>query len=522
MSSFPYAETARPALTRRTLLKCASALGFSAALLPNAVATVRAAEQELTIGLSIDPGGTVDPRYLYDLTSISTVSDALYDALAWRSETAEIQPLLAESWEWADPLTLTIKLRQGVSFPNGEPFDATSVKATFDSYYDPDTQAPVRSLLPVGGHVEIVDDSTVNFVLEEAYRPLPTLLPWFKMLPAQALADGHNLATSPIGTGRYTLKEYLPSEQLVLEKNPDYWGDLPLLDQITIRYFPEDSTRVAALQTGEVSMINNAPPDQLELVESDANLEVRIADTLRIMNLTMQCDQAPFDSIPARQAVCYAIDRDALVSSILGGYGTVANSVLSPFALTYRDDLPPYTYDPDKARSLLQEAGVAEGTKIRFGTSNGRYLMDDQIAEATAQYLRDIGFDIEFDAPEYSVFTQRSQDGEYNIYLSSRTGSTTANDPAVLSDFYTPYSSQRFKYSNPRVDELIEQGLAAVDASEEELNAIYGEVQAIVWEEAPWAVLYYLPSLVAVNKKLQGFEPRADEMYYFFTSHIAD
>jgi peptide/nickel transport system substrate-binding protein len=477
-------------------------------------------DQRLTIGLSLDPGGTIDPRIVWNIPNISAALNHIYEPLVKRSETLEIVPVLAESWEWEDELSLVLHLRQGVSFHNGEPFTAESVKFTIESIYDPDTQSPIGPLLPVDGAIEIVDDHTAKFVLQEPFRPLPTILPWALMMPPQAASEGTNFASTAIGTGPYRFTEYRPSELLIEERNPDYWGDQPLLDEITIRFIPENGTRVASLETGEILMMNNVPPDQLERINSTPGLEILSSDTSRVVYLAMMCDRPPFDDVRVRQAVAYAIDRDALVQAILQGYGQVADAPLSPFAQTYRSDLPPYAYDPERARALLQEAGLTEGTPVKFGAPSGRYLMDKQIAEATLQFLQDIGLNATLEATEFGVYWPKATGGEYDIYLGSRTGATTANDPVVLNDFYSPTAASTNHFSNPRVDELLEQGLAAAGASEAELNQIYGEVQEIVWTEAPWAFLYYQPELVAISERLKGFQALPDEMYYFTEAYV--
>jgi peptide/nickel transport system substrate-binding protein len=466
--------------------------------LQGSVAFQSETSQNLTIGLSLDPGGTIDPRIVWNIPNISAALNHIYEPLIRRSETLELTPVLAESWEWEDELNLILHLRQGVSFHNGEPFTAESVKFTFDSLYDPDTKSPIGPLLPVDGVVEVVDDHTAKFVLKEPFRPLPAVLPWALMMPPKAAAEGTNFASTAIGTGPYRFKEYRPSELLSEERNPDYWGEAPLIDEITIRFIPENGTRVASLETGEILS----------------------SDTSRIVYLAMMCDRPPFDNVKVRQAIAHAIDREALVQAILQGYGQVATAPLSPFAQTYRADLPPYNYDPERARALLQEAGIAEGTPVKFGAPSGRYLMDKQIAEACLQFLQDIGLNATLEATEFGVYWPKASNGEYDIYMGSRTGATTANDPVVLNDFYSPTTAGTNHFSNPEVDALLEEGLAAAGASQEELDRIYGKVQEIIWEESPWAFLYYQPELVAISERLKGFEAMPDEMYYFTKSFV--
>lgn len=525
-NGYRYGSTSRfgEATDRRTVLKIMAGAG-TGAMLPGLLGFSGAAygqgAKSLTIGLSVDPGGTVDPRIIWNIPNISAVANHIYEPLVARGEQMEIVPVLAESWEWQDSLNLVIHLRKDAKFHNGEKFDARSVKFTLDSIYNPDTKSPLRGLLPVGGKVEIVDDYTVKFVVQKPFRPLITLMPWVLMMPADAAKQGTNFAKTAIGTGPFKFERYLPSERLDMVRNQDYRGDKPPLERLSIRYIPENGTRVASLETGEVLMINNVPPDQIGRIRTTPGLEILHSDTLRMVYLAMQCERPPFNNVKARQAVAHAIDRQALIDTILQGYGSPAKAPLSPLARTYRDDLPPYDYNPDKARSLLAEAGVKPGTKVKFGAPSGRYLMDKQVAEVCHQWLGDIGLDVSLETSEFGVYWPKAAGGEFDIYMGSRTGATTANDPLVLNDFYTPTAAKRVKYSNSRVDELVEEGLAAAESTEQGLAKIYGEIQEIVWHEVPYAFMYYQPELVAVSKTLKGFKARADEMYYFHNAYVS-
>ena len=506
-------ESSRP-LPRRTFLKLGAITGVAvAASGVRRASGQQAAQQVLTIGLSVDPGGAVDPRIVWNIPNISAAMGSIYEPLVSRNERMEIVPVLAESWSWVNPTTMRFRLRDGVKFHNGDPFDAESAKWTIESILAPDSKSPVKSVLRKG-RIDIVDRLTINYVLEAPFRPLVTVLPWVLMMPARASAQGTNFANTAIGTGPFRFVEYRPNERLVLDRNPNYWGKKSILDRLTIRYIPENGTRVAALERGEVWMINNVPPDQLKRVEDHADLKLLSADTLRMVALAMQCERPPFNDPRVRKAVAYAIDREGLVQGILQSHGQVARSPLSPFARAYHDKLTPYPYDPARAKQLLKEAGHA-GVPVKFGAPSGRYLMDKQVAEACTQFLNDVGFKVELEAVEFGVYWPKAQRNGYDLYMFSRTGATTANDPVVLEDFRSTTAAINIKYKNDRLDGLLKKGAESATASDAELNQIYKEAQEIIWQDVPAAFLYYQAELVAVNKRLQGFNARADEMYYF-------
>jgi peptide/nickel transport system substrate-binding protein len=506
------------AVSRRTFLGLGAVAGVSATGAVRSAFGQQSGQQTLTIGLSVDPGGAVDPRIVWNIPNISAAMGSIYEPLVSRNERMEIVPALAESWSWVNPTTMRFKLRDGVKFHNGEPFDAESAKWTIESILAPDSKSPVRSVLRKG-RIDIVDRLTIHYVLEAPFRPLATVMPWVLMMPARAATQGTNFASTAIGTGPFRFVEYRPNERLVLERNPGYWGKKTILDRLTIRYIPENGTRVAALERGEVWMINNVPPDQLKRVKEHPDLRLLSSDTLRMVALAMQCDRPPFNDARVRRAVAHAIDRDALVQGILQSHGQVARAPLSPFARSYHDKLPAHPYDPARAKQLLKEAGHT-GVPVKFGAPSGRYLMDKQVAEACTQFLNDVGFKVELEAVEFGVYWPKAQQATYDFYLFSRTGATTANDPVVLEDFRSTTAAINIKYKNDRLDALLKKGAESATANEAELNQIYKEAQEIIWQDVPASFLYYQAELVGVNRRLQGFSARADEMYYFSSASI--
>jgi peptide/nickel transport system substrate-binding protein len=456
----------------------------------------------IEVGMSIDPK-TLDPRSTGgDLawTEIAHVLDRLYE---YDVQEGTWIPKLAESWERVDDVTWQFKLREGVTFHNGEPFNAESVKYTIESTLDPEKGYVNASWIRDIEEVEIVDDYTVNLITKTPFRSFLVNLAWVYLLPPEAAEEmGDQFATNPIGTGPYKFVRYVANEELVLEANEDYWGEPPQAETLIFRALPEDSTRLAALETGEVMAIPNVSPDSIDQLVSHEDLEVVVADpATRIVHLAFVWGRPPFDNLKLRQAFNYAVDRQALVDTILNGLGAVADRHLfHSSSIGFNDDLQSYAYDPERAKELLAEAGYPDGITVKFGCPHGRYLRDKMICEAIVGQFAEVGITSEFEASEWGSFWDKAVTAkEYDLYLLSWGGNP---DPIQQLSWWFDSRNSPTGYTNERVDELLQESQAVF--SEEEAAAVYGEVQEVLWEDLPWVSLYFQPKIYAQNEGLEN------------------
>jgi peptide/nickel transport system substrate-binding protein len=466
----------------------------------------------LVVAFSLDPGH-LDPRAEAGVPGSSMMYPHMYETLVWRRKDTTPDPALglAESWEYLTPTTLRFQLRRGIKFHNGDDCDAEAIKVSTASYAAPESRSSLKSALAVVEEVKIVDKYTVDYVTALPNRPLLRALSSQTTLSARALQElGPKIATNPVGTGPYKFVEYVPGQYLLMEENPTYWGPKPKSRRLKIRFLPENGTRVAALESGEVMMITNVPPDTIKRLQSNPQLEMRTAVTNRIMLVNLRTDRPPWNDTRARQALNYAIDKEALTEGILGGLAPIARAPLAPALLGSHTGLQPYPYDPEKARALLAAAG-ASGARFTLGVPYGRYLLDKQIGEAIAGYLSDIGLQVIFENPVWSAFvteTAKYAKARYDGYFYGW-GVTTGEPDMQMREHYHSRFSRRSAYKNPEVDRLVDEAAESFD--EAKVKAAYFKAQEIVWEECPWVFLYMQPDLNAVNKRLQGFEARLDE-----------
>ena len=266
-------------------------------------------------------------------------------------------------------------------------------------------------------------------------------------------------------------------------------------------------------------MVNNVPPDQMGRLRNNPNLSVLASPTNRVMFVTIRTDRKPFTDKRVRQAMNYAIDREALTQGLMGGMAPISRAPLPSAVYGFHDGLTPYKYDPERAKKLLAEAG-ATGATFNFGAPNGRYLMDKQVGEAIAGYLEAVGFKVVFENPAWSTFVSevtKFEKAKYDGYLFGW-GVGSGEPDQLLGEHFHSANTKRTMHANAEVDRLI------VDAREQfddaRVRADYRKAQEILWDECPWIWLYEQPEILAINKKLRASPAAATSTCLFWNASI--
>ena len=455
-------------------------------------------------------GQIAEPKSL-DPAAVTAVNDFrilvnLYDGLVrFQDGTLEVEPSLASDWEISEDGTeYTFTLREDVTFHDGTPFDAEAVKFNFDRMLDEDHPYhdtgpfPLAFFFSAIQETEVVDDMTVRLHLDEPYAPLLSNLAYptgLMVSPAAVAEHGEDFGRNPVGTGAFRFAEWDSNTRVVVEKNPDYWNGAPPLEAVVFRPITDGNTRVTEMLAGGLDLMVEVPPDSLGVFREDPAFTVYEQAGPHLWFLILNTREAPFDDKRARQAVNYAIDKTALVDNVLSGTATVATGPIpAAFEWAYNEELEPYPYDPDKARELLREAG-AEGAEITFYVTEGGSGMLDPIPMGTAIQadLEAVGLDVSIETYEWNTFLGLVNPGlEGKADMAQMAWMT--NDPDTL-----PFLALRSEampdaggfnsgyYSNPEVDALLEQARRGTDQSER--ARLYREMQAIVFEDAPWAFI---------------------------------
>jgi len=482
----------------------------------------------LVVGMADASIDTFDPADYRDRET-ETVLRNMFDGLVTRTTTNKVVPEIADSWEWVDNKTLEFKLKQGVTFHNGEALTAEDVKFSFErtitenaiEYPEPHTAARKGLIAPLE-EVEIVDDYTVRLHFAKPWPVALQMLCHHNILPKDYMEQvgTEGFVAHPIGAGPYKFVEGSLDTQVVMERFSDYYGGsknlppigLPYLKRVIFRMLPEASTRVAALQAGEVHLIQGVPAQMYDTLKADPNVVVKTAAGTRPFWMEMNVHKAPFDNVKVRQAMNHAVNAELLVEKILGGRGIVIPGALSPYNNFADHTLLPYGYDPDKAKALLAEAGY-KPEDISF-VIDAREIHKER-AEALAGQFQELGIDATVRLWDYSVLKPLLLDGERMAFAGD--WGDSAFDPVGHFEAkwhtYDPVGKVNGRgnfstYSTPRVDELIETGETEADVAKR--HEIYDEAQRIVYEEAP-AVFLFLPEEVeACSAKVMNWAPSPD------------
>ncbi|MDB4895626.1 MAG: hypothetical protein JWN15_1888 [Firmicutes bacterium] len=465
-------------------------------------------EFELAVASGADPVD-LDPRKTWVGPGYS-MNAHLFEPLVFRKQTGdkmEIYPLLAESWKTVDPTTWEFKIRSGVKFHDGETLDAAAVAYTLTSIMDKDFTTQLKTWTNDIAKVEAKDAATLVITTKYPTRALLNSLAQVPIVAPQAAREmGAEFTKKPVGTGPYKIVSYTPNSSVIVERFDGYWGEKGKAKKITFRIMPENATRMAALEAGEVQIAENLSPDKLEKLKSNGALDVIYTPTLRVDWLVLQFTNKQVANLKFRQALSLAIDRDSLVKNILSGTTVVANSVSPPGTIGYDKSLPPFAYNLEKAKQLLQESGYG-GEPIKMGAPIGRYSMDKQVNEAVAGMFKKLGVNVQFEALAWSAFIAKANEGQYDVYFIGQTDFTLNPTSHWRSMFYS--QTARGKYNNPRVDQIIDQSAAELDDAK--VIKLYQEGQKILYDDLAALPLYYEPQLIGVSKKLKGFVPRLDE-----------
>ena len=360
---------------------------------------VAALAQGVAIALGSEPT-TLDPQLRED-GGERAVNDNIYDTLMVRTPDGTLKLGLAASEPTLlDPQTWQVKLRPGVTFHNGESFNAEAVVYSIKRIIDPEFNSEQISFFNTITDAVKVDDLTVKIVTKGPDPILLSRLYWMKMVPP-VYSKNAKFAVAPVGTGPYKFVEWQRGQTITLERNNDYWGTKPPIEKVTYRFVEEPGTRLAGLMAGEFDVITNLLPEFTQQVPQAIHI-LGLEHPIVILN----ADGGPTKDVRVRQALNYAVDKQALAEGLFEGYAQVAQGqLLSPSFFGYNQNVNAYAYDPQKAKTLLKQAGAAGATVELIGTA-GRWLKDRELVESVAAYWDAAGVKTKvriFEFNEYSI-----------------------------------------------------------------------------------------------------------------------
>lgn len=437
-----------------------------------------------------------------------------------------ISPVLATAWKRIDDNTLQFTLRQGVKFHNGEDFNAKSVQYSVMRPLDPKNNAALRTTYSGIDRVDVVDAYTVNI---HTAKPDPALLSrmiGFSMVqvaPMWTDANGQGGTMKDAnGTGPYKLKSWSPNQDLVVEAFDGYWGTKPAIKNVRMKTITELATRVAAVRSGDVHVAKDMPPEEVDGMNKSGRATARAVASNRIPFYFLEVRKPPMDNVKVRQAVNYAVDWDSIIQGILLGNGTRVSTVLAPWHVGFDPTLKPYPYDPDKAKSLLKEAGFANGVDTNIWFLQGRYMKDREVAEAVAQQLTKVGIRTKPNLLDPTLMTQKDLAKEEDGLIFASWGNWIFD---ADNTFYPLFSSEvrdtinkgqgqsSRPYGNPQFDTLIAQARVELDTTKR--NQLYAQAQKVLYDDGAALFQYQLTDIYGVDNWVK-FEPRFDEMVWAY------
>lgn len=456
--------------------------------------------QSITIAIGSEPS-TLDPQ-LRDDGGERQVNDNIYETLMARTPTGELVPGLAAAFPTqVDATTWQFKLREGVKFHNGEPFNADAVVASVTRVIDPANNSEQMAYYGTIKGAEKVDDLTVNLVTNGPDPILPSRLYWMKMIAPGYSKDG-DLAGVPVGTGPYKFESWNRGTDLTLVANSDYWRGEPEIDGVTYRFVTEPGTRLSGLLSGEFDVITNLLPEFTESVPKFAAVR-----SLETSVFVLGTDNEVTKDPKVRQALNLAIDRQSMVESLFMGYASVAKgSHINPAAVGFNEKLEPYPYDIEKAKALIKEAG-AEGKPLVVVGESGRWLKDREQIEAVAGYWAETGLQVTTDIQEFSQYLESLMgDGPRpdSIFIAN---SNELLDADREMSFIYHKDGAAASNSDAEMAAMIEAARTETDAAKR--KSIYDQIQQKGHELSYTVPLFNLQDIYGLSERME-WQPRVD------------
>lgn len=459
---------------------------------------------------------TLDPQLREAFYLRGILQFNLYEPLMGRNADAELVPLLAAAEpERVDDETWSFTLREGISFTNGEPFNAEAAAYSINRIIDEDYGSELLPRVSTITGAEAVNEYTVEVTTDGIDPILPARMEIIMMVPPEH-AESDNFAEEPAGTGPYVWQSGFGDGPVILERNDDYWGDQESsIQQVEFRVIPDESTRISAVQAGEVDLILLLPPDAASAVPN-APSTPGIENPVVVFN-----SEAGITADPqVRQALNLALDTEAIAQDLWEGYADpMPCQAIAPAAFGFTESLDAIPYDPEQARQLLEDAGVA-GETVDFVTAGDVFTLGREMGEVIASYWRDVGMEVNLDVREFDPYLEAlystGEDRPPAIYLSTSTELLDA-DSSVTRLYVS--EAELGGYANDQVDDLAQQARRTFDEAERE--ALYEELLTIACEDAAVGFLVHPQDIYGTSERL-SFQPRLDGKLIFSEMSVTE
>jgi len=497
----------------RVAIVMAAAIGAAALLVP-----APAAAQIETVTVGIEPLTTLDPGKGRATRGDLAISSQIYSSLTSVNEDGTLVGDLALSWEQTAPTEWTFNLRDDAFFADGSPVDANVVAWNLDRMLKgPDAPMPAATGMRLIAEVTAKDAKTVVFTTSEPFLDLPRRLAWTYFIEPK-WAEEHDPSTEAMGSGPYTLVSWDPAGDVVLKLNENYYGPKPAIPNATYRVIPNEATRLAALRGGELDAAFGIDPLSVGQLQAEDSLSVGAIDANKMQTMRINFGAPHMDDLRVRQAINYAIDKDAITKSVYAGLvGPGSTQILGPLYDGFEANREAWPYDPEKARALLAEAGLSDGITIRLGTAETGYVGAAQATQAIAAQLGQVGIKAEIETIPYANWVRYLRDPEGPALTFIAWGSQSVSTPEILAQLVTGAP-----YAIGPVPAAYDAAVAAATGAADEATKLAEIAKAlqVTEDEAMTVFLWAQPQTYAISRKLD-WKVRMDDWVRVYDIHPA-
>lgn len=478
------------------------------------------AGKEITVTVAQDTAFAVlDPAGAGKVRAEPEILRHVYDNLVRFKADMSVEPDLAESWTVSDDgKTWTFKLREGVKFHDGSDFTADAVRFSFDRLVDEKKAFLNRGLFAsVLAEVKVVDPLTVQLITKAPFGPMLNYLAHHSagiVSPTAVQKWGDDFAIHPVGTGPYKVTEVVRGERVSLSKNPDYFGTKPVADKIVFRAIVEEGARTAALESGQVDIATGLGAQDAQRLKG-AGFTTAAVPSLQAQYLGINVKRPNLSDVRVRQALNYAIDKQAIVKTVFLDTFTVLDSVLTPGSFGYKSQDSKYDYNPSKAKELLSAAGFgpSKPLKLILWTPDGLYPRDVVVAQAIQAQLKEVGVEVTIEKQEsggyFTVMKKPTAQANYDLFMwafvpSTADGYQTLQNNLLSDAEDTPGYFNYSRYKNSQFDDLVNKAGVVTDMKQR--TQLLEQAQKMAWEDAPYVYLYTIGIVNGYKKGVTGVQ----------------
>lgn len=486
----------------------AVALIFGGAMSLASCGAPKTSADSSTVNFLVEASPTnLDPRIGADAYS-AHIDGLVFSSLVAHDAQMKIIPDLALSWDTPDPLTYIFHLRPGVTFHDGRPLTSADVKFTFDSILSGAVRSPKRGGFKMVVSVEAPDDSTVIFHLNQPYASLLSAIsaPAIGIVPQ---GSGPELSQHPIGSGPFRFVSEIPDEEIILERNENYFAGAPKIEKLRMRIVPDAIVRALELRKGSAdATINSLTPDMSATLGKEPDLTADEQPGTTLAYVSFNLEDPILAKREVRQALAFATDRDTIIRYLLRGQARPAASLLPPNHWAYDPDVQQYPFDPARAEQLLDAAGFPrgpDGARLRLTLKTSTDDSTRLMSEAIADQWKRVGVELALRPLEFATFYADITRGSFQIYTLRWVGAN--NDPDIFDYAFSskkmpPEGANRGHYKNAQLDILLDQARSEMDQSKR--KEILWDIQKIIAADEPYINLWYVDNVCVHRNRLTG------------------